>query len=335
MLPGYAGPPARPAEIEEYYANKGTIRGVAEKVLLEHPRYIVSELTLTTDNGEAKIELYAKRKTSDELVFVFPILGGDYWFERYFANYLVRHGIDAAIILRNSEFKRPENIDRVEELFRNGVIRDRLAMDYFEQWGGKKQFGSFGISRGGINVAMTAGVDSRLKSNVIVMGGTDLVNIFRHTNQGGVAKYVDKVLAYKGYTKEQFYKYLEDTVRSEPKGLAQYVDANHTLMFISMFDRTVPATYQHQLREQIGYPETYYLASDHYLTLLYTQFVPMIPPVRSIALFPFDFIEAESMKFYRREFKMKGFTLLDVPFEILLLPSRAFFWVYDRVTARE
>jgi hypothetical protein len=334
MRPGYKGPAARSPEVDKYY--NGTYHSCAssETLLETHPRYTVKEVKIQTEFGDAIIELYQKRrKKTDELVFVFPILGGKYWFERYYARFLVRSGIDAAIILRNPEFKKPENVDRIEELLREGVVRDRRTIDVMERDYGKKQFGTFGISRGGINVAITAGVEPRLKSNVIVMGGTDIVGIFRDTNQGGVSRYIKKVLAHKGngYTEEDFLNFLDRTIKTDPMWLAKYLDARHTLMFITMFDKTVPVKYQTRLREAIGYPETYYLPTDHYLSLLYTQFVPIVPPSREIALFPFDFIETESIKFYREEFGMKGVRLMDLPFDLLLFPSRALFFVWDRI----
>lgn len=334
MEPGYEGPPKVPAELEEYYKRPSEIGTVEEKLLTEQSRYTVKEITLKTPVGETSIEYYQKRnKITDELVFVFPILGGNYWFERYYAKYLVRHGVDAAIILRNPEFKKPEKIDRIEEMLREGIIRDRLTMDYMEKNYGKKQFGSFGISRGGINVAITAGADTRLRSNVIVMGGTDVVGIFRNTNQRGVGRYINKVLAFKGngYTKADFLDFLEKAIKTDPKRLSKYIDARHTLMFITVFDKTVPASFQHKLRKEIGNPETIYLATDHYISLMLTQFVPMMPPSREAAIFPFDFIETESLKFYRREFGLKGFSIMQIPYDLFLLPSRVLFYLWDRV----
>jgi hypothetical protein len=335
MRPGYQGPALRTPEVEKYYNASFVTPVSTEKLLETHPRYTVKEVTIQTEFGESIVELYQKRrKVSDELVLIFPILGGKYWFERYYARFLVRAGIDAAIILRNPEFKKPENVDRIEELLREGVVRDRRTIDVMERNYGKKQFGSFGISRGGINVAITAGVEPRLKSNVIVMGGTDIVGIFRDTNQRGVGRYIKKVLALKGngYTEEDFLNFLERTIKTDPMSLAKYLDARHTLMFITLFDRTVPVKYQTRLREAIGFPETYYLPTDHYLSLLYTQFVPMLPPSREATLLPFDFIETESIKFYRREFGMKGVRLMDLPFDLFLVPSRAFFYLWDRVS---
>jgi hypothetical protein len=329
MAGRYPGPTPREPWIETYY-KVGEEKISSNEVQLENKSdYTVSELVLYTSVGEAKLEYYKKKKPSDELVFVFPILGGEYWFERYFARYLVEHGIDAAIILRNPEFKKPENIDRIEEVLRQSVLRDKASIDFFEKYGGKKQFGTFGISRGGVNAAITAGVDPRLKTNIIVMGGEDIVEIFRNTNQRGVGKYIDKVLAYKKYGREDLFNFLTATVKTDPKNLAQYMDAEHTLMFITAFDKTVPAHFQHLLRKRIGNPRTYYLATDHYVALLLTQFVPLVPPIRGWGILPFDFIERESLGFYRKDFGIADYSVLEAAYDLLALPSQIFFRTLD------
>jgi len=50
-----------------------------------------------------------------------------------------------------------------KRLCAKNVVRDRMAIDFFEQRLGKKEFGTLGISRGAINVAVTAGVDETAK----------------------------------------------------------------------------------------------------------------------------------------------------------------------------
>ena len=127
----YAGPTKREPWVECYYPQTTKVDQQVGVVLEQNSSYSVSEITLFSKVGETKLEFYKKNKASDELVVVFPILGGKYWFERYIARYFVERGIDAVIILRNPEFKKPENIDRIEDLLKQSVQRDRLALDYF------------------------------------------------------------------------------------------------------------------------------------------------------------------------------------------------------------
>ena len=157
----------------------------------------------------------------------------------------------------------------------------------------------------------------------------NIVEIFRKTNQGGVGRYLKKVLDAKACTRVDLFKFLTDTIKTDPVNLAQFMDARHTLMFISALDKTVPAKFQHRLRKRIGNPRTFYLATDHYVTLLLTQFVPLVFPVRGLTILPLDFIETQSLHFYREEFNIGSFTPLNIAYDLLVLPSEIVFRISD------
>jgi hypothetical protein len=323
---GYNGPPERPEWFIDYYDTAPGYSDVQEKILREEKRYVVKQITLQSDAGEIKIDYYQRRRNpTDDIVLVFPILGGkENLIAGYFAETFAFRGLDTAIVHRNVDFKDPKNVDRLEEIFRDTVIRDRLAIDYFESTYGKKDFGSFGISRGAINVSITAGVDPRLKYNVLALGGTKLVQLFAYSTERRLEKYRRSVRAAKKISGEEFIRLLESQIKTEPKHLAQYMDARHTLMFLSLFDSTVPIKYGRELRDQIGRPKTIYLLADHRTSALYTQFIPLFPPSHCLAIFPIDYIETEAMHFYDKSFKTKRlspkhfvFTVLQVPFMVI------------------
>lgn len=300
--PGYTGPPARPPEVEAYYHVPKTALVVDEKLVSEKERFRIKRITIQNDYAPLVVDYFERYQPSDSLILVFPVLGGKNIIAEYFARYFARNGFDAAIVNRNNDFKKPENFERLEEIFRLDLMRDRVALNFFEEHYGKKRFGSFGISRGGINVAITAGVDSRLQYNVIAMGGTDLVSIFRDTAQSRINKYKAEVMKTRNLTPEQFYKSLDDRIKTDPKNLAKYMDARNTLMLLAMFDKTVPIKYGRQLREQIGNPRTVFLAADHFIALLYTQFLKFFPPTREFTILPIDYVEGQALEFFRQSF---------------------------------
>jgi hypothetical protein len=269
---------------------------------------------------------------------VFPVLGGKNFIEKHIAKYLVESGFDAAIVNRSNEFKDPTMFDQLEEVFRLNIIRDRLALDFFEAEFGKKRFGTFGISRGAINVALTAGVDKRLEYNVLVLGGTDLVHLFRDSNQARIEKYIQSVRDNKGYSEQEFFDALRAQLRTDPKNTAQYLDGKNTLLILGIFDRTVPFTYGLKLRDQIGRPDTIFLLADHYVGLLYTQTVSIVPPSKDKGgLFPFPYIEEEAVQFYDRSFNhswnwsILPYRILQEPFNLVVEAAvglgSAFQWV--------
>lgn len=337
LNPDYTGPSVRPPELDKYYSRGKSYTSFTEELIRHDEKYDLKKIHIQSAEGEIVVDYYQRHRSDPNLVFVFPLLGGKNIVADYFAQYFVEYDFDTAIVNRNNDFKDPANFDRLEELLRKAVVRDRIAMDFFGKEYAKTEFGSFGISRGGINVAITAGVDPRLKHNVIAMGGTDLPLIFRNSHQKRIRTYAQKIIAQKNWSEDQFYTYLENTIKTDPKYTAKYMDARQTLMFISLFDQTVPFKNGQMLRQQIGDPHTIYLWADHYSSLLFTQIVELVPPRSSLAIFPLDYIETESLEFYRKSFghyKRKigviPYALLQLPFNIIADMFNNLFWHKNR-----
>ena len=316
----YEGPPPRPAAMEEYYKPTSVYGNFRTEIVQDTEEYTLKHITIESYAGPIVVDYFEGREKSDHLVLVFPVLGGKNFIEKHIAKYLVESGFDAAIVNRSNEFKDPKMFDQLEEIFRLNVIRDRLALDFFEAEFGKKRFGTFGISRGAINVALTAGIDKRLQYNVLVLGGTDLVHLFRDSNQPRIEKYIQSVRDNKGYSEDEFFTALRQQLKTDPKNTAQYLDPENTLLILGIFDRTVPFSYGLKLRDQIGRPDTIFLLADHYVGLLYTQTVSIVPPSKDKrGLFPFPYIEEEALQFYDRSFN-DSWNWSVLPYRILQEP---------------
>ncbi len=317
---GATTPLERPASMLEYYKPSASFGDYREELQYETDTYLHKHITIESYAGPVTVEYFQnKGMRSDSLVFVFPVLGGKNFIEKHIATYFVEAGIDAAIVTRSNEFKDPTKFDQLEDIFRLNVVRDRLAIDFFESEYGKTKFGTFGISRGAINVALTAGIDARLKYNVLVMGGTDLVNLFNDSDQPRINKYIKSVCDVKGFTEEQFLEALRTQLRTDPKNTAHYLDGKNSLLILGIFDKTVPFTYGLKLRNQIGRPDTIFLFADHYLGLLFTQTVSFLPPSKEGGWFPFPYVEEEAISFYRRSFENSSNWKV-LPYRILQLP---------------
>ncbi len=336
----YDGPPARPESMDRYYAPEHSYVSYREEIETATEKYTIKHITVESYAGPIVIDYFQTPKQTDSLVLVFPVLGGKNFIERHMAKYFAEAGFDSAIVNRSNEFKDPAKFDELEEIFRLNVIRDRLALDFFQNEYGKARFGTFGISRGAINVALTAGIDERLKYNVLVMGGTDLVDLFRDSNQPRIANYIQAVSDQKGFSQEQFFEALRTQLRTDPKNTARYLDGRDTLLILGIFDRTVPIRYGLKLREQIGRPETVFLLADHYVGVLYSQTVSVVPPSKDgPGLFPFPYVEEEALNFYDRHFNDETHWTI-VPYRMLQTPVNlvveglaevgSFFeWVFD------
>ncbi|WKZ56197.1 MAG: hypothetical protein QY326_05520 [Bdellovibrionota bacterium] len=301
----YAGPEAMPAELAAYYSQGSSYQRFREVPIEDEKDFVIKRITIESEFGTASVDYFEQKyRTSDELILVFPVLGGKNTIAHYFADYFARNGYDTAIVQRNEEFKNPDNFDQIEEVLRKNVVRDRVVLDLFEREYGKKKFGSLGLSRGAINVAITAGADPRLRYNVLALGGSDLPAMFRDSNQRRIQKYIHYVSEKKNISSDQVIELLREEIRTDPKYLARYIDGRDTLMILSLFDRTVPVKYGRKLRRQLGYPKTIFLPADHYVALLYTGLIKMAVSDDPAARGPFSgaFVESEALDFFNEKF---------------------------------
>jgi hypothetical protein len=317
---GYRGPVERPGSLEQYYTVEQSYQDYLEELIWETEHFNVVRYDIETNLGTVTVDYFRRPIPGEELIFVYPILGGRNKFANYFAAYFARYGFDTAVVHRSKEFKDPENFELLETIFRDNVIRDRIAIDFFEQEFGKKHFGTFGISRGAINAAISAGVDSRLEYNVFAMGGADLVRVFQKSEVPEMEEYRQAVMKRTGMSEEEFFQFLRDTIRTDPKEVASYIDARNTLLFLAIFDQTVPFKYGLKLRREIGYPRTEFLLAGHFTSVGYTQFVRLLPLGEDICLLPVDYVETEALQFYRKAFGSKKNSLEHVVFSVLQAP---------------
>ncbi len=325
----YTGPPERPQSLLDTYRHSSQYTKSEDQVLQTEDEYTIRRITLDTEAGETKIDFYQGPEKRDEIIFVFPVLGGRPILSRHFASYFARRGFDTAIVHRSNEFKKPENFRILEELFHKGVLRDRIAIDYFEKEEGKSKFGTFGMSRGGINVAITAGIDERLEYNFIAMAGADLPEIFMHSNERRLQRYVKRISLQEEMTREEVFDHLKREIRTDPKYFAPYIDASKAMMVLGLCDNTVPFRHGQLLRNLIGKPRTIYSFLGHKTTVLFTQVVEIVPPFEDFCMLPPAYIESEAILFFRKAFNKGPFPWQIVPWKILQLPFNIIFQFGD------
>ena len=324
LKPDYAGPAERPATINEYYDTSCFYQSVNKEIVREERDFKVERIKIATEHGEIVVDYFKNDKRSDDLVLVFPIMGGKNILANYFAEYFVEDGIDAAVIHRDTAFKNEDNFEKMEKIFRANTIRDRLTIDFFEEEYGKSDFASFGISRGAINAAVLAGVDARVKHNVIAMGGSDIAEIMSRTNERNINKFMKKASKKLGLSKRRLIKMVSDDVKTDPKNLGKYIDARNTLLILAVFDNTVPFHQGLELRKLIGNPRTIFVPATHVSAGAYTQYLPVVPPVRDLCVFPLDYLETESLAFFNDAFERDSFSIKRATYRFLQFPINAF-----------
>lgn len=150
--------------------------------------------------------------------------------------YFASSGIASAIVHRpRIKFQPEQDINQIEKYLRQAVVNIRQALDWLvtrEEIDAEKT-GSFGISFGGIINTIAAGVEPRLKYNVIALAGGSLADIICYSHEESIKVYREKII----------------------------------------FDNVVGRKYSRRLWKEIGRPEVTYLPFGHYSSILAKWYV--------------------------------------------------------------
>lgn len=238
----------------------------------------------------------AEGKNDAPAILVSPILGGKNRVATHFAHYFSRRGYHAMVVHRPSDLKK--DIEDPAELgvrLRNAVIRDRAALDWLcgREEVDPSRIGSFGVSYGGIKNCILAGVDRRLKANVIALAGADLASIITHSNLDELQHLVDRYQTARQCELQEIERYLRSSIRTEPARFAPYIDPSKTMLILARMDATVPRRNGEMLREALGYPTTIYLPTGHYSSVMFTDML----------LFPY--IEKQALRFFDEKLEFR------------------------------
>ena len=218
------------------------------------------------------------------VVLVFPISGGGYFVETYFAEALYRQGF-AAIIVRREHHPDFQSGEAINAALREGVLDYRRVLDWVCS---RPEFdpgriGVLGTSMGAIKATLLTGVDPRVRVAVLGLVGGNLPYILAHSTEGssrggGITKLREKYMEKHKITREQFYEGLKKTITWDPDRVAPAVPPRKVLLVLGTCDTVVPTETGRELRRKLGKPETIYIVSGHYTAIIY------LPYIRSQAL---------------------------------------------------
>src|SRR6266446_5442908 len=124
-------------------------------------------------------------------VVILPITRGDYP-TKAVAAYLADHGIASLLFLSRSTFTgtAEKDFNTLAAQFHDYVVEVRQALDWLTRQPSidNDRIGLIGMSLGAIVGSLTAGVDSRIRSEVLLLGGGDLPGIIFSTRERSFVK---------------------------------------------------------------------------------------------------------------------------------------------------
>ena len=277
--PDSSEPPSLPKEIEASYAYHKYQGDYKNKLLSKNSHYTLQRFTFPSNDNiqslqhDITIDYYAINSAKKvPIILVLPIFGGANNIASTFARYFTEHGFATAIVHRQN---RGKYLKQPNQIMRQMVFDHKQAIDWIESRPelDASRIGVFGVSMGGIKSALISALDRRIATSVIALAGGDLPYILTHTDQKSIKKERETILAEKGITVEELQQELSKKIECDPINYAQYIDASKTLMILAVFDNTVAFHKGVELKEKIGDPETIYLLSGHYSSIIYLPYV--------------------------------------------------------------
>jgi len=276
----YEGPQARSAEILEYYGYPHQGLNATVKTLKQKKHYTLERVELDSSinlfgTEKIKVDYYKLTKPGRfSTILVLPISGGVDFCVESFARMFAPHGFNAAIVHNRSvDIEQTKTAEEVENYFHQIVLDNRQVLDWLVQQPevDPNRLGCLGLSLGGIKANLVAGADDRIKAVVMGLAGGSLADLAVTSKEKKLKDCIDQ-WGRTGVPSQAIHEELSNKVRTDPILLAPYIDARNALMFIAMFDRSVPRACSNRLREAIGRPETVYLLSGHYSGFLYLPY---------------------------------------------------------------
>jgi len=285
--PNYQGPRPRPAELLEYYDYpkhfidaKIDIMGETDNYIHKRVRFLLvtrTQVNLPADIYAKEYDIYLdyfenKAEGKFPTIILFPTFGGgDVGLEaRLLADYFVPEGFNCAIFRGEEiDYDSLMSVDYVEGFLKRAVLDIRQQLDFLQQQDkvDGERMGCVGLSLGGIEAVVAAGVDERLKCNVIALAGGSMADIICYSKEPRIKGAREKAIKKQNETLEEIHNNFEINLKTDPIKLAPYVDARNVLMMEAYFDnRVIPRKYSDKLRDAMGRPEMFYMFTEHFKT---------------------------------------------------------------------
>lgn len=281
--PRNTAPVPKSAAASIRYANRSTALPVVTE-LEQNRRFTIQRITLPAvadpqgTNRLLELDYYQPAGTNPmPVIVVLPIIGGGYPAEKHFCAYFARHGMASILVRRESLKKVINRLEEINETLLHSAIDARQAIDWIETRPelDSTRIGVFGISMGGIRAAFLAPLEPRVSAAVVALAGGDLPYIITHSSERGLARRRRLYRDSHQLSEQEFQQAVGEVMTCDPLSVAPSAERHKILLIQALFDRAVPTRKGLQLRRALGKPETIFLPTGHYSSLL---FIPYLKP---------------------------------------------------------
>ena len=241
--------------------------GISGDLEIHERKYVTPIETEYPENNVGRVRHYkASNNSANSAVIVLPQRGSGYNIAQLLASYLASNGISAYEIetpFRGSRLPPgaksvcdiPIDLDKLKRMFVQAITETRGLIDWIEE----EKIGIFGVSFGAIYSSLVYGVDDRVSSACLALGGGNIADmVFKSYDE--FAGYIKEYVVAKGISPEKLQAELKEI---EPVNYTQPTKSENLLMINATKDKSVPEKYGKQLREAWGNPQQYLVNAGH------------------------------------------------------------------------
>jgi len=214
---------------------------------IEETQYVCHHEHRFSRDNISRVKHY--RVSDKKAVIIFPQGGNGYNFAQLAACYLAANGISAYELqrpIREDNLAEPfDNLDilSVKEIFAKAITEARGLVDIANE----ENIGVAGISLGALYSSILYGIDDRVTSACIVLGGGGIPALIKTSK----AKFMQDIAARLGDIKP------EEVADIEPLNYTNPDKSKNMLMINAMFDEHIPQEQGRLLWEAWGKPRQY------------------------------------------------------------------------------
>ena len=247
---------------------------VEVKLVRKKKDYVIKRVTFPSalpapgENNTVTGYYYQSEKEGrSPVIVVLPIAGGNYFFSRKMAKFLVRRGINCLRLERGESLLNSEgDLEIVRRSFIKTIIDARRSIDWLisQKETDPEKIGITGASLGAFLSSLVAGTDPRVKSSVFILGGGDLAKLFSESRERGIRSFRKIVMRKEGLTKEQFFQLISQKLQDiDPLAYAGRLSPETVLMINTVNDVVVPRACTLEFWSSVGEPELIWLPFTH------------------------------------------------------------------------
>jgi len=247
---------------------------VEVKLVRRKKGYVIKKVTFPSalptpgENNTVRAYYYqAEKEERSPVIVILPIAGGNYFFSKKMAKFLVRRGMNCLRLERVVRLlDREANLDIIRRKFIKTIIDAKRSIDWLvsQKEIDPERIGTTGASLGAFLSSLVAETDPRIKSSVFILGGGNLTKLFSQSREKTIRTFRKRVMKKEGLTEEEFYQLVSQKLEDiDPLTYTGRLSPETVLMINTVNDVVVPRDCTLEFWSKVGEPELIWLPFTH------------------------------------------------------------------------